>query len=187
MMSQRCPKCQHVREPDTRAPEWQCPACGVAYAKAGGGAGGEGASAGYAAQKPAPAITAHPRSLSHSADASFWSTWLAKLLITAIVLMVWFSSRHWLDTRHARTHDPAHVADIEIYTTSFCETCHAAKAYMNRNHIAYTEYDVESDIDRRREFYARGGQGTPLIFVHGQIMHGFDAGQFEQLRRGRRS
>jgi len=28
-----CPKCGHVREPDTAAPDWQCPACGIAYAK----------------------------------------------------------------------------------------------------------------------------------------------------------
>ena len=51
--------------------------------------------------------------------------------------------------------------------------------------IAYTEYDVEGDIGLRREFYERGGRGTPLIFVRGQRMEGFDAGEFERLRRGR--
>ena len=29
-----CPKCHHVRATDSTAPAWQCPACGVAYAKA---------------------------------------------------------------------------------------------------------------------------------------------------------
>lgn len=29
-----CPKCRHVRPRDAAAPAWQCPACGVAYAKA---------------------------------------------------------------------------------------------------------------------------------------------------------
>jgi ribosomal protein L37AE/L43A len=28
-----CPKCNTVRPSETTAPEWQCPACGVAYAK----------------------------------------------------------------------------------------------------------------------------------------------------------
>lgn len=28
-----CPKCGHNRAPDTQAPDWQCPACGVAYRK----------------------------------------------------------------------------------------------------------------------------------------------------------
>lgn len=30
-----CPKCDHVRPKDAANPEWQCPACGVCYAKAG--------------------------------------------------------------------------------------------------------------------------------------------------------
>ncbi len=28
-----CPKCGHIREPETPAPSWQCPACGIAYHK----------------------------------------------------------------------------------------------------------------------------------------------------------
>jgi len=28
-----CPKCAHVRAADANAPDWQCPACGIAYAK----------------------------------------------------------------------------------------------------------------------------------------------------------
>lgn len=30
----RCPKCGYVRKPEDLAPEWQCPACQVIYAKA---------------------------------------------------------------------------------------------------------------------------------------------------------
>src|SRR5262245_50326401 len=28
-----CPKCKHVRTANEVAPDWQCPACGIAYAK----------------------------------------------------------------------------------------------------------------------------------------------------------
>lgn len=30
-----CPKCSHVRPADAANPDWQCPACGVCYAKVG--------------------------------------------------------------------------------------------------------------------------------------------------------
>lgn len=30
-----CPKCSHVRPKDATNPEWQCPACGICYAKVG--------------------------------------------------------------------------------------------------------------------------------------------------------
>ena len=32
---QSCPKCHYVRKPTDTAPEWQCPSCGIAYAKFG--------------------------------------------------------------------------------------------------------------------------------------------------------
>lgn len=28
-----CPKCSHVRPPDADNPDWQCPSCGICYAK----------------------------------------------------------------------------------------------------------------------------------------------------------
>ncbi|MEW6762485.1 MAG: hypothetical protein AB1437_16820 [Pseudomonadota bacterium] len=28
-----CPKCSHVRPPDASNPDWQCPSCGICYAK----------------------------------------------------------------------------------------------------------------------------------------------------------
>jgi predicted RNA-binding Zn-ribbon protein involved in translation (DUF1610 family) len=30
---QTCPKCQYQRKPGDEAPDWQCPSCGIAYAK----------------------------------------------------------------------------------------------------------------------------------------------------------
>lgn len=86
---------------------------------------------------------------------------------------------------------PVAVADrseiIEIYTTSFCGECKRAKAWLDRRDIDYVERDVERDIDLRREFYARGGKGTPLIFVYGERMDGFDSRRFEQLYARRSS
>jgi hypothetical protein len=32
-MSKKCPKCGHERTADDVGPDWQCPACGVAYSK----------------------------------------------------------------------------------------------------------------------------------------------------------
>lgn len=81
--------------------------------------------------------------------------------------------------------DVAAAAEIEIYTASYCGECKRAKAYMHEKEIAFDERDVEKDIDRRREFYARGGKAIPYILVRGQAMHGFDVEQFERLRRAR--
>lgn len=54
--------------------------------------------------------------------------------------------------------------------------------YMDERGSEYLEKDVEDDVDLRREFYARGGRGVPLIVVYGETMSGFDPARFEQLR-----
>lgn len=56
---------------------------------------------------------------------------------------------------------------------------------MESKGIGFAEYDIEKDIDKRREFYARGGKVIPLRFIRGQVMHGFDANRFETLRTTR--
>ncbi|MDR1935087.1 MAG: hypothetical protein LBS49_05835 [Candidatus Accumulibacter sp.] len=75
----------------------------------------------------------------------------------------------------------ANGAQVEIYLATYCPESRRAKAYLDEQGIDYVEYDVEKDLDRRKEFYARGGQGIPLLFVRGEAMHGFDVQTFERL------
>jgi len=71
---------------------------------------------------------------------------------------------------------------VEIYTTPSCPICAAAKAYMRQHKLRFTEYDVENDMARQREFYARGGRGVPMIIIGDKSMQGFSPEGFERLR-----
>src|SRR5687768_2544423 len=73
-------------------------------------------------------------------------------------------------------------AGIEIYTTSRCQYCKQAMAYMDERGIEYLEKNVETDLELRREFHARGGRGVPYFYIHGESMRGFDPARFEKLR-----
>lgn len=73
--------------------------------------------------------------------------------------------------------------EVHIYTTSNCDACQQAKAYMYSRDIAFTEYNIDSNPDQRARFDALGGKGVPLILVKGQRMDGFDATTFERLRQ----
>ena len=33
LMNMSCPKCSYVRQPADQAPDWECPSCGIVYAK----------------------------------------------------------------------------------------------------------------------------------------------------------
>jgi glutaredoxin/predicted RNA-binding Zn-ribbon protein involved in translation (DUF1610 family) len=169
-----CPKCSHEREPGSTAPSWQCPACGVAYAKA--------AQARDAVDGRDPPVH---RTAAVAAPASFLATLPGRVLLAALIALLFFAGKALLHGSRSGGAAPGAVAEVEIYTTSYCGTCKIAKAYMRRHGIAYTEHDVEADIDRRREFYDRGGKGTPLIFVRGQRMEGFDVSEVQRLLRNR--
>lgn len=64
---------------------------------------------------------------------------------------------------------------VVMYTTAWCPACKAARNHMNSQGIAFTEYDVEKDANRRKEYQSLGGRGVPLIVVGNQTMTGFSA------------
>ena len=53
---------------------------------------------------------------------------------------------------------------------------------MDERDIEYLEKNVETDLELRREFHARGGRGVPYLYIHGEPLRGFDPAQFEKLR-----
>jgi glutaredoxin len=168
----RCPKCHHERGLDARVPDWQCPACGVAYAKA------------TQARDPDEVQDAAAHGMAAVATRSFFTTLPGRVLLAALIAPLFFGGKALLQGSRSGDSTPGVVADVEIYTTSYCDTCKIAKAYMTRQGIAYTEHDVEASVDRWREFYDSRGKGTPLIFMRGQRMEGFDVSEFQKLRRG---
>ncbi len=101
---------------------------------------------------------------------------MSKIRIPLLVIFAFLSAYKLLAP------STAVAAEIEIYTASYCGECKRAKTYMYANGIAFDERDIEKDIERRREFYARGGKAIPYLFVRGQAMHGFDVERFERLR-----
>ena len=70
---------------------------------------------------------------------------------------------------------------VVMYATAWCPACKAARNYMNSQGIAFTEYDVEKDGNRRKEYQSLGGRGVPLIVVGNQTMTGFDANRLTAM------
>jgi glutaredoxin 3 len=56
---------------------------------------------------------------------------------------------------------------VELYTTPICPYCVAAKDLLRRKGVAFTEFNVMGDAEKRQEMIARtGGRMTvPQIFI----------------------
>jgi glutaredoxin-like YruB-family protein len=67
------------------------------------------------------------------------------------------------------------MKQVAIYTTPTCHFCHMAKDYFKEHNIAYSEYDVLADMDKRREMVEKSGQlGVPVITIDNNVIVGFD-------------
>lgn len=66
------------------------------------------------------------------------------------------------------------MKNITIYSTPTCHYCQLAKAYFREHGIAYTEYDVASNLEKRKEMVELTGQlGVPVIKIEDNIFVGF--------------
>jgi glutaredoxin-like YruB-family protein len=64
---------------------------------------------------------------------------------------------------------------VEIYSTNTCHFCHMAKDFFKANNIPYTEYDVASDLAKRKEMVDLTSQmGVPVIVIDGAWAVGFN-------------
>ena len=65
---------------------------------------------------------------------------------------------------------------VEIYSTSTCHYCLLAKEFFSANNISFTDYNVGSDIQKRKEMVEKSGQmGVPVIVIDDkEVIVGFD-------------
>ena len=65
---------------------------------------------------------------------------------------------------------------VEIYTTSSCPFCHAAKNFLKSKKVEFHEIDVTSDSQAREKLaqMAGGRETVPQIFADGQLIGGYD-------------
>ena len=65
--------------------------------------------------------------------------------------------------------------EVIIYSTPTCHFCHAAKDFFTENHVAFKDYNVATDLEKRSEMITKSGQmGVPVIDIGGELIIGFD-------------
>lgn len=71
---------------------------------------------------------------------------------------------------------------VTIYSTPVCHFCQTAKEFFKENDVAYTEFDVAADADKRQEMIDMTGQmGVPVIRIGDDVVIGFDEDKVKEL------
>ena len=74
------------------------------------------------------------------------------------------------------------MKNVTIYSTPTCHFCHMAKDFFKANNVAYTENDVASNLEKRKEMIEKSGQmGVPVILIGDDLIVGFNKPKIAQL------
>ena len=68
------------------------------------------------------------------------------------------------------------MAEVELYTTTFCPYCARARLLLERKGVPYADIDIIEQPERRDEMIRRAGGRTsvPQIFINGEHIGGSD-------------
>lgn len=72
--------------------------------------------------------------------------------------------------------------EVIIYSTPSCHYCQMAKAFFQNNGVAYKDFNVASDAEKRQEMIEMTGQmGVPVIKIGDEILVGFSEGKVREM------
>ena len=71
---------------------------------------------------------------------------------------------------------------VTIYSTPNCHFCHQAKDYFTANNIEFTDYDVATDMAKRKEMLDITKQmGVPVIIIGESVIVGYNKPKIDEL------
>jgi len=73
------------------------------------------------------------------------------------------------------------MADVKVYTSNTCPYCVSAKNYLNEKGVPFTEKNVQTDKEARKELMAMGHMGVPVLVIDGEEVVGFDKERIDAL------
>lgn len=73
------------------------------------------------------------------------------------------------------------MKDVIVYSSNTCGYCHAVKEYLKQKDVPYTEKNISTDAQARKELISKGYMGVPVILIGDETIVGFDKARLEQL------
>ena len=71
---------------------------------------------------------------------------------------------------------------VQIYSTPTCSYCHMAKDFFKKNNVSYEDFNVGTDLEKRKEMVEKSDQmGVPVIIIDSELIVGFDKAKISRL------
>ncbi|MEI7688722.1 MAG: glutaredoxin family protein [Candidatus Nomurabacteria bacterium] len=70
------------------------------------------------------------------------------------------------------------MSKVTVYSTPTCHFCHMAKDFFKEKNVEFVDYNVSTDLEKRKEMMDKSGQmGVPVIVIDDKIIVGFNKPQ----------
>ncbi len=80
------------------------------------------------------------------------------------------------------TTNTSNTPQVEIYSTPTCHFCHMAKDWLTSKSVPYADYNVATDLEKRKQMVEMTGQlGVPVIRIGDEVMVGFNPDHMAKL------
>lgn len=161
-----CPKCGYVRTAKDLAHPGECPRCGVIYAKF---------EERELAASPAPPVE-------EPVPAKTWGIGVKGVIVVVALfcLAVGYLSLSHKPKSSTVTKQAIENARVILLSTTWCGYCKLAKAFLEKNNIAYLDVDVEASQEGQQLYSKLNGKGVPIILIGETRINGFSE---EAMRR----
>ncbi len=71
---------------------------------------------------------------------------------------------------------------VTVYSTPTCHFCHMAKDFFTANGVVFQDFDVSTDLEKRKEMMEKSGQmGVPVIYIDDDMIVGFNKPKIVEL------
>ena len=74
------------------------------------------------------------------------------------------------------------MSKVTVYSTPTCHFCHMAKDFFIEKGVVFEDFNVSSDLEKRKEMVEKSGQmGVPVILINNDIIVGFNKSKIVEL------
>ncbi len=74
------------------------------------------------------------------------------------------------------------MSKVTIYSTPTCHFCHMAKDFFAEKGVPFEDFNVSTDLEKRKEMVDKSGQmGVPVIVIEGKVVVGFNKPKIMEL------
>ena len=70
-------------------------------------------------------------------------------------------------------YDPEVSGEVTLYSTAWCGYCTRTRAYLRRNDVPFTEYDVEQSDEAMQQIMQLQAFGVPVVIVGDTVIRGY--------------